>query len=640
MRCRRPDLSGAVRRLGGCSRSTVSGPPAAGCCCGPRTGRARPPRPAARCAPPARTRSPRRAAALAALHPGKPTTRHPAAAVPRRAGRWPRRSWSAPGRRAAPARSAPRRCARGRCPALAVDAARAGPTRPTRSATAPRSPTCARSPRWPTIWWSAAGCCPPWTGRRTSPWPAGARWCRASTRVALDTLVAALPPVAGPRSAARSGPAGHHRGRPAGAGRGRAGRAHRRRGARPAGPRRRTDRAGARRGAGRAPARPPATEAWLAALLTPDARVGGAGGVPARELDALAEAVAVVGRGRHRGHRRRAGQLPAGRGAHPARPGRPGPGPGRPDRRRHPVRAGVLPAVARPTRACWCRPSRSGTGGPARLLAEPQELLLGELGRAAHGVPAAGRRRCARPGPTELELELGGAHEFLTSRRRAAGRGRVRGAAAGRLGRLAPGRAHPVHPQHPGRPGAHPQRAGPRDPGRLPLVDRGRRRRAVRGGAGRAGRGQGAAGAGARPLGQRGRRSGWPPGWSSCAGPAPGGPAPTAAEVLALAQRHPDDWADDEEIPLPVTAVHARGLDRRPARRRGRAHASPRSSRRPGSARSCGPTSSAGVSWLAFLSSLGPGRLPGRRHGPGQDRAAAGPGGPRAGAATRAARRC
>ena len=67
---------------------------------------------------------------------------------------------------------------------------------------------------------------------------------------------------------------------------------------------------------------------------------------------------------------------------------------------------------------------------------------------------------------------------------------------------------------------------------------------------------------------------------------------PTVGEVLALAGRHPDDWAADEEVPLPVTAVHAQRLPRRPAGGPGRSGDRRRSPRRRASARSCAPTSS------------------------------------------------
>jgi SNF2 family DNA or RNA helicase len=79
---------------------------------------------------------------------------------------------------------------------------------------------------------------------------------------------------------------------------------------------------------------------------------------------------------------------------------------------------------------------------------------------------------------------------------------------------------------------------------------------------------------------------------------------PTVAEVLALAQRHPDDWATDAEVPLPVTAIRAEGflgdlLE-------GRAERAITPVEPPaGFLATLRPYQSRGVSWLAFLSSLG-----------------------------------
>ena len=54
-------------------------------------------------------------------------------------------------------------------------------------------------------------------------------------------------------------------------------------------------------------------------------------------------------------------------------------------------------------------------GRAARLLAEPQELLLAELGRAAPRVARRSPPRCAQARPRRSSCELGGAHEFLTA---------------------------------------------------------------------------------------------------------------------------------------------------------------------------------------------------------------------------------
>ena len=94
--------------------------------------------------------------------------------------------------------------------------------------------------------------------------------------------------------------------------------------------------------------------------------------------------------------------------------------------------------------------------------------------------------------------------------------------------------------------------------------------------------------------------------------------ARTAAEVLALAASHPDDL----DTPLPVTGVQADGwLGDLLA---GTAARSLTPVDPPAAfAATLRPYQERGLSWLAFLSSLGLGSLPGRRHGAGQDGAAA-----------------
>ena len=79
---------------------------------------------------------------------------------------------------------------------------------------------------------------------------------------------------------------------------------------------------------------------------------------------------------------------------------------------------------------------------------------------------------------------------------------------------------------------------------------------------------------------------------------------PTVGEVLALAGRHPDDWAADEGRPLPVTAVRAQGflgdlLE-------GRADRAITSVVTPAGFRAqLRPYQQRGLSWLAFLAELG-----------------------------------
>jgi superfamily II DNA or RNA helicase len=352
---------------------------------------------------------------------------------------------------------------------------------------------------------------------------------------------------------------------------------------------------------GRAPGRLPAAEAWLAALLTPDARVGGAIGVPAPELDTLAAAVAswdevgtaATGAGR-------AGfRLAEIRTLHdPADPG-PDPDDQTGDGTRFVLQfflqSAADPSLQVPARQVW-------DGAAARLIAEPQELLLAELGRAATVFPPLAPA-LRRPRPEELELELGGAHDFLTS-----GAALLLGAGfevrlpAGwdgsrRVGLTLSARSTPADRVL--------TRSGL---GRETLADF---RWSIAVGddelseeelaelvAAKASlvrvRGRWVAvdaqrlAAGLEFLRRAGTRRA----------------APNAAEVLALAQRHPDDWADDEEIPLPVTAVHAEGwIGELLAGRAERAITPVRPP--PGFAAQLRPYQQRGLSWLAFLSSLG-----------------------------------
>ncbi|MFC4944553.1 SNF2-related protein [Pseudonocardia sp. GCM10023141] len=82
-------------------------------------------------------------------------------------------------------------------------------------------------------------------------------------------------------------------------------------------------------------------------------------------------------------------------------------------------------------------------------------------------------------------------------------------------------------------------------------------------------------------------------------------PAPTAAEVLALAQRHPDDWAADGDVPLPVTSVTAQGwVGDLLAGRAEQSIITPVPTP-PGFQAQLRPYQQRGLSWLAFLSALG-----------------------------------
>lgn len=80
--------------------------------------------------------------------------------------------------------------------------------------------------------------------------------------------------------------------------------------------------------------------------------------------------------------------------------------------------------------------------------------------------------------------------------------------------------------------------------------------------------------------------------------------APTAAEVLALAQRHPDDWAADDEVPLPVTSITAEGWVGDLLAGRAEHSITPIPTP-PGFQAQLRPYQQRGLSWLAFLSTLG-----------------------------------
>jgi superfamily II DNA or RNA helicase len=156
-------------------------------------------------------------------------------------------------------------------------------------------------------------------------------------------------------------------------------------------------------------AQTPVTEAWLAALLTPDARVD----APPRELVELAghlEAWDAVGTA-PTGDGRACFRLVEERTLHdPADPGGDAEdqtGDGTRWVLEFLLQSAADPSLQVPADQVW-------DGAAERLLAGPQELLLAELGRAAQVVPslAAALRR---PRPARHELDLGGAHRFLTS---------------------------------------------------------------------------------------------------------------------------------------------------------------------------------------------------------------------------------
>jgi superfamily II DNA or RNA helicase len=355
---------------------------------------------------------------------------------------------------------------------------------------------------------------------------------------------------------------------------------------------------------GRTPARLPSVEAWLAALLTPDARVGGAAGVAERELDVLAEAVAAwdeVGAGAP-GEGRANFRLAEVRTLHdPADPG-PDPDDQTGDGTRFVLefflQSSADPSLLVPAGQVW-------DSHADRLLAQPQELLLGELGRAATVWPPLGPAlRQARP--ETLELDLGGADEFLTVGAPllvAAGFGVQLPAGwdgSRRVGLTLSARSTPAD-RVLTRSGLSRETladfrwalaVGDEElsaeeltelvAAKAPLVR-------VRGRWVSVDAQRLAAGLDFLRRAER-RRS-----------------APSAAEVLALVRRHSHDWAGeagDQEIPLPVTAVRAEGwigdLLAGEAERSLTPVPPP-----PGFGARLRPYQERGLSWLAFLSALG-----------------------------------
>ena len=346
-----------------------------------------------------------------------------------------------------------------------------------------------------------------------------------------------------------------------------------------------------------------AVDAWLTALTSPDDRL------PARAaLGPLAEALAGVGRRRHRAARRRPRVFPARRGPGPVR------GTGR-HRRRHALAAGVPPAVQQRPQPARRRDAGVGRcGGPA-----DRRPAGGAARRARPGrprLPAARRRAPDRP-PRRARPEPGGRPPRARRRRRAARRRRVRGAAARRLGRRPPGRAAAVRPQHARAGRRRARRAGPRAGRCLPLVAgrrRRRRRRSRRGGDRRPRRREGPAGAAARGLGERG------PGRAA---PRPRVPPPRRPPAADGRRRARARRGRPGRRPAAAADRHRRGrVARRPARRHRGPDADPgRAARHVHRAAAALPAARRRLAGVPLLARAG--RLPGRRHGPGQDRPAA-----------------
>ena len=341
-------------------------------------------------------------------------------------------------------------------------------------------------------------------------------------------------------------------------------------------------------------------EAWLTALIAPDGRIE----ADERDLATLADALREwdeVGAGAP-GEGRASFRLSEVRTLHdPADPGddvedQTGDG-------THWILEFFLQSTADPS--LLVPAAQVWDGRAERLVAEPQELLLAELGRAALVMPdLAAALRSARP--EALDLENGGAHRFLT-------------VDAPLLADAGFGVQLPSGWDGSRRVGLSlSTRSTPADRvltrgglGREELADF---RWSVAVGDDELGEEELAelVAAKAQLVRVRGR-------WVSVDAEklragleflrrATPRRTPTAAEVLALAGRHPDDWAGDEDVPLPVTAVHAQGwigdlLEGR-AERAITPIAAP-----PGFRAQLRPYQERGLSWLAFLAELRLGAL-------------------------------
>jgi SNF2 family DNA or RNA helicase len=179
---------------------------------------------------------------------------------------------------------------------------------------------------------------------------------------------------------------------------------------------------------GRRPSRLPAADAWLTALAGPDGRFDADPG----ELSALARALAPwedIGTGQtgparatfrlaevlagpdeeRPGEDRAAGAPEGGPGGEPAAGEAPGPGREAGWRLEFLLQSIADPSLLIPAEQAW-----ADDGMLSRWLPRPQELLLGELGRASRIYPElADGLRQARP--CALDLDADGAYRFLSA---------------------------------------------------------------------------------------------------------------------------------------------------------------------------------------------------------------------------------
>ena len=489
------------------------------------------------------------------------------------AGRWPRPSWCAP-RAGAAARGAPV-LRPWTVPALAVDAGElADPAEEARygaSVAHLRALVELADDLAP-----AAGCCPRWRGGRR----ARARWrpvVRGLDAVAFDALVEALPPVGRAEHAAPRDE----------------------RGADPqalvddalavltdAAVRDRLARAGRHPGAaGPAAAAAPRSPGLAARAHRARRPVGGGG--RAASWRRSPTRCAEWDRVRHAPAGRRAGELPARRGAHAARPGRSGRDPDdQTGDGTHWILEFFLQSTADPS--LLVPAAQVWDGRAARLLADPQELLLAELGprraRAARSRPRAARRPARRRSTWSTAAPTSSSP---STRRCSPTPGSACSCPAGWDGSRAR-RAHALGAQHPGRSGAHPQRARPRDAGRFPwsiaVGDEELAEEELAELVAAKARSCGCAAAGSSvDAEQLGR------GWSSCAAARRGG-RPTVGEVLALARPHPTTGPPTRRSRCPSPRSHEGCLGDLLAGRADRAITPVPPP--PGSWPSCAPTSS------------------------------------------------
>ena len=485
-----------------------------------------------------------------------------------------------------------------------------------------RPPARGRRP-WPPTSPPAGGCCPHFADPGATRLPGGGRSCRGSTPSRSTRWSPRCR-----RSGARRRSAPARRARPPRAGRRRARRAHRLRRARPARPRPAAGHA-ASAAARPLPAGLPAAEAWLAALLTADGRIDAA--VPATELSALDAGRRGVGFGRQR-RRRRGPGLRSGCRRSARCTTRPTPGPTRLDQTGDGTRwvlEFLLQSTRRPEPAGAGRAGVGGRRGPAARRAAGAAARRAGPRRA--GVPGAGPGAAAGPPRPRSTWRSTAPTSSSPPARRCSSRP---GSACScrRAGTARAGSGSPSPPAAPRPTACSPAAAwaassSPSSAGRIAVGDEELSEEEIS----RARRGQGPAGPAARPVGERRRRA-------AARGPGVPAPRPHPARRGRTNRRRgaragpapPRRLGRRRGVPLPVTAIRADGWigDLLAGTRRADDHPDRAAAGLP---RHAAPLPAARRVVAGVPVRARARRLPGRRHGPGQDRPAAGAGGPRAG---------